>query len=440
MTALNRARKYVIRGTALIVGVLILFWVIMYTFFVIKKEDIRRQLSEEIGNSVHGEFEVKKIGMNFFNLFPNVSLSMKGVELKDSAWKVHKHSLLKAKEIYLRVNPIALLFGNVDISKLRIDDAVINIFEDTSGYTNEYLFSPKSSKSKADKKGFNLEEITFKNVRIIRSDQVKNKLYDLSFSKLKCEFKTGSQQVELDIKLDGTIHSLAFNLAKGSYAREKSIKGNFKASFIKEKKQLNFENIKLAIDRHPFVFSGLFDFSPLKDFRLLIHSNKIQYANALTMLPEKLTTKLSLYSIQHPFDLVAEINGKMQFRNLPKVEIKANIPTTIVKTPIGDFTDLSLTANFTNSVNDTLPYTDENSSLTFTNVKGNFEAIPITSQMVTIHNLLNPFLRCDIKAETDLSSFNQLLSSSTFDFIGGKMTADVSYAGALKGDTSTTIK
>ncbi|HYJ38451.1 MAG TPA: AsmA-like C-terminal region-containing protein, partial [Chitinophagaceae bacterium] len=74
-----------------------------------------------------------------------------------------------------------------------------------------------------------------------------------------------------------------------------------------------------------------------------------------------------------------------------------------------------------------------------TNVKGNFEAIPITSKLVTIHNLLDPFLRFDIKAETDLSSFNQLLSSSSFDFIGGKMKADFSYAGALKGDTSTSI-
>jgi len=422
-----------------VIGVLILFWVGMYSFFMIKKEDIRKKLSTEIGNAVRGELEVKDIGMNFFNLFPNVSLSLKGVEMKDSSWSVHKQSLLKAREIFLRVNPFALLSGDVHISKLVIEDAVIHIFADTSGYSNEYLFSPKGDSSKEGKKGFHLEEIKLRNVRIIRSDQSKNKLYDFSFGKLKCEFKTSDQQVDLDIKLEGTIHTLAFNLGRGSYAREKSIKGNFKLLFAKDKKQLSFDNIRLAIDKQPLTFSGLFDFSPLKDFRLSVRANKIQYESGLAMLPEKMRTKLSLYSVQHPFGLNAEVSGKMQLGNLPKVNINAKIPATLVKTPIGDFTGISLNANFTNALNDTLPYIDENSRLTFTQVKGNFEGIPITSSKVTIDNLINPFLQCDISAETELSSFNQLLSSASFDFISGRVSAQVTYAGGLMGDTSTTI-
>ena len=436
---MNRTKKYLLRGIGVIVGILIVFWVAMYAFFIIKKEDIRQQLSAEIGNAVRGEFEVKDLGMNFFNLFPNVSLSLKGVEMKDSSWSVHKQSLLKAKEVFLRINPFALISGNVRISKLLIEDAVINMFADSAGYTNEYLFSPKGNPSKTSKSGFHLEEIVLKNVRIIRSDQIKNKLYDLSFRKLKCEFKTGSKEVDIDIKLDGMIHSLAFNLEKGSYAREKTIKGNFELHFLKEKKQLSFENVRLAINRHAYNFNGLFDFSSLKDFRLAIRTNKIQYRDALTMLPEKIRSKLSLYSIAQPIDLAADLSGKMVFRSHPKVVINSKIPTSLVNSPVGDFKDLSLTANFTNAVIDSLPFTDENSMLTFTDLTGNFEGIPISSKKVTINNLIKPFLRCDLKAETNLSSFNNLLSSASFDFISGQVKAEVSYAGGLVGDTSTCI-
>src|SRR5213075_155063 len=110
-----------------------------------------QQLSEEIGKAVKGQFLVKDIGMNFFNLFPNVSLSMKGVELRDSAWTAHKQSLLKANKILLRINPFSLISGNVRISKLVLEDAVITLFADSSGYSNEYLFSPKSDSTKSKK-------------------------------------------------------------------------------------------------------------------------------------------------------------------------------------------------------------------------------------------------------------------------------------------------
>jgi len=437
--ALTRARKYLLRGLGIIVGIFVLFWIGMYGFFMIKKEAIRQQLSAEIGEAVKGEFIVKDIGMNFFNLFPNVSLSMRQVEMRDSTWAVHKQSLLKADKILLRINPFSLIGGNVRISKLVIEDAVINMFADTSGYTNEYLFSPKTAKAKNNKKGFHLEEIALKNVRIIRSDQKKQKLYDFSFRKFKGELSEQGNGLEMEIKMDGTIHSLAFNVTRGSYAREKSIEGNFDIKFDKNKKQLSFDNIKLRIDKHPYLLTGLFDFSELKDFRIAIKANKIQYQKAITVLPLKIADKLSLYSVSQPLDVNAQISGKMLFGNLPKVTVDVKAGPGTVKTPVGDFSELSFNGNFSNAAIDSLPYVDENSMLTFLDLKGKYEGIPISSKKLTISNLINPFLRCDLRAEAQLAALNNLLGSASFDFIGGVATADLNYAGALMSDTSTSI-
>src|SRR5436190_1356284 len=137
MKGSNRSRKYILRGIATLLGLLIIFWIGMYSFFLVKKESIRRQLSDEIGKAIRGQFLVKDIGMNFFNLFPNVSLSMKEVEVRDSAWATHKQSLLKARKVLLKINPVSLLSGNVRISKVVIEDAIVTLITDTSGYTNE---------------------------------------------------------------------------------------------------------------------------------------------------------------------------------------------------------------------------------------------------------------------------------------------------------------
>src|SRR4030095_13010958 len=169
-------------------------------------------------------------------------------------------------------------------------------------------------------------------------------------------------------------------------------------------------------------------------------ANKIQYGKALTLLPEKISAKLSLYSVNQPLDVIVEIKGKLEFGNLPKVNIQAKIPKGLVKTPVGDFADLSCMGYFTNAVIDSLPYTDENSMLSFRELNGNFEGIPISSQHVTIRNLINPFLQCHLEAEANLAALNNLLASSSFDFISGHAKADVVYEGALMSDTSISMK
>src|SRR2546430_16203090 len=77
----------------------------MYIFFLVRKENIRQELSQEIGNSIAGQFLIRDIGINFFNLFPNVSISLKGVDMRDSAWQVHHESFLKAEKVLLKINP-----------------------------------------------------------------------------------------------------------------------------------------------------------------------------------------------------------------------------------------------------------------------------------------------------------------------------------------------
>jgi len=51
---------------------------------------------------------------------------------------------------------------------------------------------------------------------------------------------------------------MAFNRNHGSFVEEKSVSGKFKLQFGPQSKILEFENIHLAVDRHPFILQENF--------------------------------------------------------------------------------------------------------------------------------------------------------------------------------------
>ncbi len=51
---------------------------------------------------------------------------------------------------------------------------------------------------------------------------------------------------------------MTFNPEKGPYLEDKSVVGKFQIEFNKDSKILQFEKIKLAVDKQPFVFTGKF--------------------------------------------------------------------------------------------------------------------------------------------------------------------------------------
>ncbi len=419
------------------ISLILLCWIAVYVIFQIKKESIRKELSAEISNRIQGSFTTRDIGINFLSLFPNVSLSLKDVEIRDSTWDKHHKSFLKAGSIYLRVNPFYLISGNVRITKILMEDATINSFTDTLGFTNDYLFSPKSTPGQ-EKKGFHLEKIALKNVRFIRSDSSKNKAYDFSIAKLKGELDKTRDVMEIDVNLDAIVNSLAFDTRKGSYIKGKRIRGDFFLHFNQVQKALDFQNIKMQINEHPYVLSGLFNFLQNK-FELAISTKKISYDKALAVLPAQLSKKLSRFSLDKTFDIKATIEGGLGYGALPKLSVESDITNGKVHTPAGDFLASTFKGRYYNSVNDSLPYTDENSQLLVNNLTTTWEGIPIKSERLTINNLANPFLSADLKAETKLTSLNELLNSSSFDFVSGKLDARGVYGTSLVKDSGTSF-
>ena len=198
------------------------------------------RMINKINENINGKFHITDFHYKFLTGFPNFTLALKDVELKDNKWNTHHHTLLKAKEIEARLNVWSLLQKEVNIHKILINDADIYIYKTKDGYTNSDIFKPKKKKTPENKSKpeTTIDEIDLSYVHIIIDNQLGNKLFDFDVHSLKSKVDYDGDDWNTDLFLDTQIKSLAFNTVHGSFAKNKIIQGNLFAVFDKTKKSI----------------------------------------------------------------------------------------------------------------------------------------------------------------------------------------------------------
>ncbi len=107
------------------------------------KKELLISITKELNRNLNGSLTIGGMEPTFLKGFPGVSVSLKKVEIKDSLWSVHHHSLLTATNFGITVNTLALLRGTIEIKKIAIKDAEIYLFTDSTGYSNTSVFKKK---------------------------------------------------------------------------------------------------------------------------------------------------------------------------------------------------------------------------------------------------------------------------------------------------------
>lgn len=428
------------RAFAWIVGIFLALWLLVWGYVILNKKSLISQVNSELNRRVKGDIRVGDLEPSLLSTFPNVSLRLSDVIVRDSLWKLHHHDLLRADNIFIRLKLLSLFSGSPQISKVIVQKGALYVFSDTTGYSNEYMF--KSQKDTSDDKTSTSTptppDVELENVHITIALADRNKLYDFDVNRLKCNIKTRESTLQLDVKTDMIVHSLAFNTDNGSFVKERPLEGNFRLHFDRIKKRLSFDDIKLQVDDHPFVFSGMFDFQntpPL--YYLSIKTEKINYRRASVLLSKNISSKLDSFNIEKPIDVNVIIDGSKLPNRIPLVTLEAKVNDNTVSLPFGEFTDASFSAYFNNHLVSSEKPVDKNSGFYFTGFSGKWEDILLRSDTVSVTNLEHPVLACDLHSSFNLEALNDLLGTSSIEFTKGRCEANVKYKGLIiEGDTA----
>ena len=401
-------------------------------------EKAKTALQDRIGGDVH----IGKLDLSFFRHFPNITVRLSDVYLRDSAWSQHHHDLLKVADAYVSCNLFKSLFtGRVQIGRMDLEHGQVYFYTDSTGYSNTYMLKSKKPPREGDKTA-NPPDIGLTDIRWVNEKQDKHKIFDLDIRQLFCHIGQDNRMLKLNISTRGIlVNSFAFNTDKGSFIKGKKLSGNFLIDYNTASKIIQFNGAQVAIDDHPFVFSGRFFPSVNPDpFFIRIETGKILFRQATALLTPNLQQKLDVYDIDKPVSIQAQLDAGSADDNTPQIQVRVNLDGGSVLTPTGRFTGVSFKGSFINDAQRGQKRGDENSVLRFLSFSGQLLGLPLRADTITITNLKFPRLTCDLHSRFALVRLNDISGSQTLQFTGGTASMDLHYKGPLsENDTAGTV-
>ena len=421
-------------------AVILLLVIAVVLYVSINKQKIIRQVTAEISNHLNGRVNIGNVELSFLRNFPHISVLLHNVSITDSMFNTHHHTFFKGKEIFVSIDVLKLINHQSPIKGIRLQTGELYLYTDSTGYTNTYLLHPKkdtASNSPQTEAKSELNNLFLKDVRFIVDDSKKEKLHDLVINQLKVNVYNKENRLLLFTRANILVKSLAFNKARGSFVKDKIFSGNFNLSFQKESGLLSFDSINIKLSGHPFNCSGQLELAgDQPQFRLRIHTHKISYDFVRSALPQKLAEALSIVEINNSLDANATITGPLKGGE-PKIYVTWRARDIQLSTLFLDFEHATFSGFYNNEVVPGLPRKDPNSIIEMTGFTATWHGLPVRSEKITILNLYQPLLTCDLTSDFPLTKLNELIGSKTLYLSQGEGNVQLNYVGPLVKNNNT---
>jgi len=395
-------------------------------YFEKNKSEIVAKINTQINDNILGEAKIGDIGYEFLIGFPNFTVVLNDVELKDSLFSIHKRTLLKAGDIEVRLNVLSLLKKEVNIHKIVINDATIDLFKDKNGVSNSNIFKPKKNKTKSETTT-SIDEVTLKNVNFISENQKGNKLFYFEIKSLKSKIKYSGEGWEAEVRLKTFVKSLAFNTQKGSFVKEKEIDGNLSVDFSKVQNRISVVAEKLEIGGDDFNITANFNIGKGNSLFDIDIKTKILWRNAYNLLSNNISSKLNKFDLKVPLAASCVIKGDMSVKGDPEIVVNAVIKDDELKTSYGAVTNCSFNGKFTNNYKKGPGCNDANSAVIITDFKGEYKEIPLDIPSAIINNLEKPVATGKFNSEYDVVKLKNLINEDFMKFTEGKAKVDLDF-------------
>jgi len=425
-------KKYAKRFGFFILGLIALLLIAcggLSIYFNRNKAEIIAKVNTKINDNINGKFHIGDFHYKFLTGFPNFTLALKDVEIKDNQWEKHKHTLLKAQEIEVRLNIISLLQKEINIHKVLINDAQIYIYKAADGYSNSNIFKPKKKKTPENKEKpeTTIDQIDLNNVRFTIDNLVGHKLFDFEVASLKSKVNYNDDNWQTDLFLDTQINSLAFNTVHGSFAKQKQLKGTLHVVYSSDKQKIDVKTNGLKIGTDSFDIVAFFNIAKTNSLFGINIGTTILWQNASNLLSGNISSKLNRFNIKKPIDVNCDIKGDLNAAGDPRIVVQAIIKDNELSIPDGQLNDCNFKGIFTNNFKPKEGFSDANSAVILTRFSATYQNIPLKIPQLSINNLEKPLATGTVKSDFDVSKLNEISNDKWIQFSEGHATANLDF-------------
>ena len=397
-------------------------------YFNSNKARITTQINEKINENISGTIHIGDVNYKFFKGFPNMTLALSQVELKDSLWKVHKRTLLKAEQIEVRIGLLGLIANEINIDKVEIHQATLHLFKSKDGIVNTNIFRSKpKNKNSTSSTTSSVNQIIFEQVHFISENQRGNKLFDFDIIALNSNIDFDNDNWQTNLYLKTRAKSMAFNTELGTFIKDKVVEGVLKVDFSVLKNQISVATDKLLIGKDVFNVNANFSLDKNKSPFDISIKTEILWKDASDLLSANISEKTNQFNLKNPIKVSCTIVGDMNSTGDPEIKVATKIKNNELKIPDGLITDCSFTANFTNQYIKTDGCNDANSTIIITDFSGKYKTIPFSIPQGVISNFEKTVAAGTFKSSFDIAQLNQIISKDLLHFSGGKANVNLDF-------------
>ncbi|MFV5693972.1 AsmA-like C-terminal region-containing protein [Flavobacterium sp. LB3P122] len=397
-------------------------------YFDNNKTEIVAQINTQINENIKGTIHIGDIRYKLLTGFPNVTLALSQVELKDSLWAIHKRTLLKAAQIEIRLSLWSLMANEINIDKIEIKEATLYLFKGKNGIGNTDIFrsKPKVAKPKSSTTS-TIDEIVLNQVRFVSENQLGNKRFDFDVIFFKSKIKHDNYNWHTELYLKTLAKSMAFNTKRGSFIKDKIVKGILVVDFFNEKNQISVATQDLEIGKNSFVINGHFNLSKNKSPFTIAIKTDILWQDASSLMSENISSRIKRFNLKNPIQVGCTIIGDMNSTGDPEIVVKTKTKDNELQIPDGLLSNCSFDASFINNYKKGEGCNDVNSTITLTNFSGTYKTIPFTIPIGTISNFEKTTAAGSFKSDFDVPRLNAIVNKDFMRFSGGQAKVNLQY-------------
>ena len=390
------------------------------------KKEVLASLTAELNKNINGSLTIGSMEPAFLRNLPRLSLNLKNVVLRDRSYSKHQHTFLQAEDFYIAVNALALLRGSVEIKKIDIQGASVDLYTDQNGYSNGNIF-----KKSEDKSGNNdgampeLSKFSLQDVHFAIDNRSKKKLFRFHIQSLDGNLKYTDAGFDADLKLKTLVNSMAFSTDRGSFLKEKMVEGNFDIVYTKD--SIAVKPNRLDIGAQNFTVSAGFQLEKSADFAIHIKNDAILWKNASQLLSPNISSRLDLFNLKDPIAVTCDIVGDFNAYGDPLIHVKAKIRDNVLTTSGGIIENCNFEGEFTNNNLPDKGFDDANSAVKLFNFTGNYAGIPIVMKQTQILNFDHPIAVGDFSSDFEVGKLTNIIDKNLLGFSKGTASVRVNY-------------
>ena len=404
-------------------------------YIKINKQKIVASVQASLAKKVSGNISFADFAIDLLHNFPGISIDVKEFHLQDSSFHNHQHELVYAQHIYMGFGILELLTGKKVPKYIRVTDSKFFFFADSLGNKNWDII--KKSQSQPHNK-IDLKKVAFRNTIVFFEDDRKFKFYNVWFQRLKCGISDKDERLEFEIDCSGVVKNASFNTKKGSYLTNKKIVGEWQISYDRLAKEISLKNQLVKLDKQPYRVTGDFFLDSDPRFTLNIKTNNLSLKEGASIFPAATAKMIGGYQLSKSLQKVeAVLSGKMKYLYYPLAKISFSVKDASLTVAPTRFDHCSFNGFLQNEIDPSKLRDEHNSFLQFTNLTGDWEKTQFSSKNLTIYNLIQPYLRCDLHAIFDLAQLERAIASRKLDLNSGTGDAKIVYEGPLETRADT---